>query len=274
MPVVSLAAFMPHRGYAAVMVEVTAYFDESGSHEGAPVLCLAGFTIERSKGQEMCERWQAMLDRFCLAFFHMADCANGAPPFDVLTMAQRIEAEKGAIQIIRDTIAYGFAVTVDPKEFQKIVPDSPEIGSAYSLCAHMCLTGVRSWAERSGFTGTVSYTFEAGHKSQAEANGIMNRIFKSPRLRSEHRYAAHAFADKKALLPLQAADIIAWQWFTESKRKLIGKRPPRKDFEELMRKPMDSGASYHAVHITERILHDVSHPVLQNEYPMTYLGRI
>jgi hypothetical protein len=264
---------MADGGCAAIMVEVKAYFDESGSHDGAPVLCLAGFTIERTKAEEMEERWRTLLDTFNLPFFHMVDCANGTPPFDVLTMPQRIEAEKEAIRIIRDTIAYGFAVTVDPREFQKIVPDSPEIGSAYSLCAHMCLTGVRSWANLSGFTGTISYIFEAGHKSQAEANGIMNRIFKSPKLRAEHRYAAHTFADKKALLPLQAADIIAWQWFTENKRKLIGKRPPRKDFEELMRKPMDSGASYHAVHLTERILHDVSHPVLQNEYPMTYPGR-
>jgi|ERR1017187_1254230 hypothetical protein len=270
---VDFCELVPHGGYAAVMIEYRSYFDESGSHKGAPILCLAGFTIEQSKGQEMSERWSAMLDRFSLLAFHMAACANGAPPFDVLSMDERIEAEKEAISIIRDTIAYGFAVTVHPREFQSIVPMSPEIGSAYSLCAHMCLTGVRNWADRVSFNGAVRYVFEAGHKSQGEANGIMNRIFKSPKLRSEHRYAEHSFADKKLVLPLQAADIIAWQWFTENKRKLIGNRPPRKDFEELMRKPMESGANYLAVHLTERLLRDVSHPVLQDEYPMTYPWR-
>jgi hypothetical protein len=76
-----LVALLPFRGYAALMIEVTAYFDESGSHDSAPVLCLAGFVIEQAKGQEMTERWRLMLDAFGLPFFHMTACANGTSPF-------------------------------------------------------------------------------------------------------------------------------------------------------------------------------------------------
>lgn len=253
------------------MIELKAYFDESGTHDTSPVLCMAGFIIECDAARLMSERWQAMLDTYALPFFHMADCAPGAPPFDSLNKQQRIEAEKEAIAIIRETITYGFAVTLKPKEFSRTVPHSPEIGSPYSLCVHTCLTAVRGWANKFNFRGSISYVFEAGHKSQGEANGIMTRIFKKPNLRAEHRYAEHVFAEKRIVLPLQAADIIAWQWFTENKRILERTRPhPRKDYEELMLKPMDSGACYHAIHFTDKLLADISRPVLMNEYPLTY----
>jgi hypothetical protein len=256
------------------MTELEAYFDESGTHDGSPVLCMAGFIIERDAANQMSKSWLQMLSYFGLAFFHMADCANGAPPFDRLTKDQRIKVETEAIAIIKDTIAYGFAVTLNPGEFTRIVPRSPEIGSPYSLCVHTCLTGVRGWANQFNFKGSISYVFEAGHRSQGEANGIMTRIFKKPNLRSEHRYAGHTFADKRRVLPLQAADIIAWQWFTETKRRSEKKRPhPRKDFEELVLKPMNSGARYHAIDFTEKLLADISRPVLLNEYPLTYPWR-
>lgn len=265
---------VPHGKVAVFMIEMRAYFDESGTTEASPVFCMAGFIISRGASEQMSERWQTMLDKYHLPCFHMTDCANGAPPFDALSMNERIEAEKEAISIIRDTITYGFAVTLKPSEYDKTVPHSPEIGSPYSLCAHTCLTAVRGWANNFKFDGSISYIFEAGHKSQGEANGIMTRIFKRPNLRAEHRYAEHGFAEKTVVLPLQAADIIAWQWFTENKRRLEGKRPhPRKDYVELMIKPMPTGAKYHAIDFTPKLLADLSRPVLMNEYPLTYHWR-
>jgi hypothetical protein len=101
----------------------------------------------------------------------------------------------------------------------------------------------------------------------------MTRIFSLPHLRAEHRYVSHSFANKQVVLPLQAADIIARQWFTEKKRVLERKRSvPRLDYRELMLKPNPSGASYHAVHYTAKLLRDVSRPVFMNEYPLTYPG--
>ena len=252
---------------------IEAYFDESGSHEGSPILCVAGFIIEADAAREMEARWQTMLDTYRLPFFHMVDCAHGVEPFDILSRDERIAAEKEAISIIRNKITYGIAVTVNPVEFEHTVPKSAELGSAYSLCAHMCLTAVRGWATKFNYPGNIAYVFEAGHASQSEANAIMIRIFDLPHLRADHRYVSHTFGDKRVVLPLQAADVIAWQWFTERKRVLGRTRSmPRLDYQELMLKAMPSGASYHAVHMTEKLLRDVSRPVLMNEYPLTYPG--
>lgn len=255
-----------------VEVKATAYFDESGSHDDSPILCLAGFVINRESDDRLCEEWQKMLGDFGLPFFHMSDCAHGTRPFDVLSKDDRIKAATRAIALIRESISYGFAVTVNKREFAYIVPKSPHIGSAYSLCVHAILSSVRTWADTIGFQGTISYVFEQGHRSQREANGIMAKIFKSPKLRSEYRYAANSFEDKRAVASLQAADIIAWQWFTENKRRLNPVRAPRKDFEELMIKPMDSGAAYYAKHLSENLLRGISNPILQDKYPLTFPG--
>ena len=65
---------------------------------------------------------------------------------------------------------------------------------------------------KNSFDGTVSYFYEAGHASKTEANALMSRIFSNAALRGTYHYGSHTFADKQQLRPLQAADILAWQW--------------------------------------------------------------
>jgi hypothetical protein len=58
----------------------------------------------------------------------------------------------------------------------------------------------------------MAYFFESGHKSQSEANTIMNSLFRETKMRQAFRYSAHTFADKTRFHALQAADLLAWQW--------------------------------------------------------------
>ncbi len=257
---------LPVGGYVVQLVE--AYFDESGSDENSPVLCLAGFIIEKTACVSLDLEWAEILAQFNLPYFRMSACAHGVEPFDKLTMDERIAVEKLCIAAIKRHITYGIALTVEPKRFDAIMPNSPEIGSAYTLCAHACLTAVRGWANKTGYNGDIAYFFESGHKSQSEANALMNRLFERKNLRDEHRYVSHTFADKGKVLPLQAADLIAWQWFTDHKRRMAGKKPePRKDCRELM-----AGQPYHALHYTDEMLKGIASIVLRNAYPLTFTG--
>jgi hypothetical protein len=147
------------------------------------------------------------------------------------------------------------------------MPDSPEIGSPYSFCAHVCLTAVHAWANKKQYNGDVAYFFESGHPSQSEANDIMNRLFQIPGMKEGHRYASHAFADKQKVRALQAADLIAWQWFTDRKRIIERKRKvSRKDCYELMH-----GQPYKTLHYDDHMLKKIAAIVLRNEYPMTFV---
>lgn len=65
------------------MQPVEAYFDESGSHANSPVLCVAGYIIERDARIKLDAEWATVLQHFNLPFFRMSACAHGTEPFAV-----------------------------------------------------------------------------------------------------------------------------------------------------------------------------------------------
>ena len=226
------------------MALLQAYFDESGSHDGSPVLCVAGYLFEKDQCGELDLGWKRTLDRYELPFFHMVDCAHGNPPFDKLSRDERIAVETELIGLIRSHALLGVGAAVVESEYEEIFPlsdrialsDSPSIhlpGTPYTYCCWTALAAIYAWIMASNFDGEIVYFFEAGHKHGNEANAIMSRIFKAPQLRSEYRYAAHSFVHKEKVRPIQAADLIAWQHATDLKKILTGK-PRRKDYAALI----------------------------------------
>jgi len=267
-----LDVVLPAGGYVVQLVE--AYFDESGSHEGSPVLCVAGYTIEKDACVRLDAQWGLMLEEFKLPFFRMSACAHGTKPFDVLSKDERIDVATKAIELIRREISLGVAVTVEPTVYEKIIPALSEFGSAYSFCAHACLAGVKVWAKQSNYNGDIAYFFESGHKSQAEANGIMDNIFRIPELRRQHRYVAHSFVDKVKVRPVQAADLIAWHWHKDHKRRTENLRPvPRLDTAALFAEAPSGKPTYRALHWEEFMLDSMADNALRRRYPMTYVGK-
>jgi hypothetical protein len=108
------------------------------------------------------------------------------------------------------------------------MPPKNTVGSAYVWCCWNSLIGVRLWAERTGFDGKIAYIFEAGHKHQTEANGVMNRIFNDADFKGRYRYASHAFVPKEDNRPVQTADVLAWH-HVQDYRRYIERKPRRKD---------------------------------------------
>lgn len=263
---------LPSGGYALPLVET--YFDESGTHQGSKVLCLAGYVVESEAGKRLSDDWALMLERYGLPFFHMVDCVHGRPPFDGLTRKEQDEAERSAIRIMRTHINQCFVVSLMPEVFDRYVPASPLIGSPYSVCIHACLGAAQAWADINAYRGDIAYFFESGHQSQSEANRIMTKIFSVPALRDKQRYVAHTFADKRKVFPLQAADIIAWLWNNECKRKMDTSRPQRRRDLNALMQPKDDGSLFFAgAHLDAKFLRGLATPVLRSQYFLTYPWR-
>jgi hypothetical protein len=62
----------------------------------------------------------------------------------------------------------------------------------------------------------------------------MHQMFKQPHLKAEYRYVGHAFVEKQKSPAVQAADLLAWQWYTNRLHQLEGKSR-RKDCESLLK---------------------------------------
>lgn len=216
-----------------------AYFDESGSHSGSPILCVAGYLFEKDKCRQLDLEWAEVLHGFQLPYFRMVDCAHGAGPFEQLNRQERIQCETLMIELVKKYMLQGFSVTVDEIQYDIWRRDEyPLFGSAYTWCCWMSLLAVESWAEKANFDGKIAYFFEAGHDSQAESNRVMTESMDIPGV----RYASHAFAKKRDMRPLQAADMLAWHAAKFRKEWLRGNRKPRADFRSLV---MKNTATFH-----------------------------
>jgi hypothetical protein len=225
----------PGKGDLVAFLEC--YFDESGTEDGSSVLCVAGYLFDKEECKKLDLGWKEVLDRFKLPFFRMSACAHNQKPFKHLSPDECIEAEKAMIGLINQHALLGVAIAVNEGDYNTWFEGVNPAGDAYTFCCWQILAGIRTWIRRNQFQGEIAYFFESGHVSQSRANDLMNRILKNPDLRAGYCYAGHAFVDKQKVRPVQTADILAWQQYTQVKRWLKNDYRMRKDFEALIAKP-------------------------------------
>jgi hypothetical protein len=220
------------------MALLEAHFDESIGETPRRILCIAGYLMTERSARRLAREWRGVLQEYELPYFRMSACAHGNHPFGHLSKHERVAVQTKLIEITKRRTMRGFATIVDLDEFDQYMLQHPLIGSAYTFSAHVIIGGIASWVAESGYDGRIAYMFEAGHRSQGEAEGIMKKIFNDPQLKSGQRYASHAFVDKASSPPTQAADLLSWHAYTDFRHQLEGK-PRRKDFASLLRPTKD-----------------------------------
>jgi hypothetical protein len=231
-----------------------AYFDESYGPDGH--ICVAGYVFTKSRADAFDKEWRReVLERYCLPYFRMSACAHGTEPFDGLLKAQRIDALKRAISVIHKYALHGVAVTVDPTIWSRVTTTHPVgrlKGTPYAFCAWNCILMIAIWAqENRGGNHSISYIFESGDAHQKEANALMHFGFGLEHNSKYCMYGGHGFLPKERATPCQAADLFAWQWFTDSKRRASGKYSrPREDLVALI----EGGVAHNTVHADEGFL--------------------
>lgn len=236
-----------------LMALLQSFFDESYGPEG--VVCVAGYVFTKSRAQALDKSWRKMLDDWGLPHFRMSACAHGNEPFDTLSKEDHVKVEKEAIGLIHKYALHGVSATVDPTDLAKVKTGHPAgrfSATPYEFCVWHCVVMVAMWAreKRPGVTHSISYVFESGDAHQSEANAMMKFASTYPNFRDFSMYGGHAFLPKEKARPTQAADLLAWQWFTDSKRRAKPSYRPRKDLEALL----DGGVTHNTVHADQSYL--------------------
>jgi len=236
---------LPHGGLVLALLE--AYFDESigvarpAGRQSHRILCVAGYLIDSSQGRPLCEDWRAVLEPRGLEYFHMVDCAHGAGIYSGIPKNERASIAARMIGNIKRRTLHGFAVAVNLEHWDELAPKHPIIGSAYNFCMTVVMNGVSSWVEKQKFGGEIAYFFEAGHGSATETDQLMRKTFSFPEMKQSLKYGGHAFMPKAKCPPVQAADLLAWQFYTDVRRQMEGpkelRREHRKDFGSLLEHP-------------------------------------
>jgi hypothetical protein len=215
-----------------------AYFDESGTDAGSPVVCVAGYLFEKDQCLRMDAEWKAALEAAGISHFHMVECAQGVGKFARKSKAERIEIESRLIGIIKRRACVGIVCSVCPEDYLHFVPGAKDFGGAYQLLLSWCIVAVSTWVAKHDYQGEIAYFFEAGHALEAHANASMIKLRNTPALKHGCRYRSHLFIGKNDARPIQAADLLAWQWH----REWINEHGPvrrgrRADFNSLLDLP-------------------------------------
>jgi len=224
-----------------MVVMLQAYFDESGTHENAPAVLVAGYLFEPERCLALESDWSIALNEAGVSAFHMKDWAASKGEFSSMGKCDRDDFYMKLLNLIKRDASKGIAAQVSQAEFDRIKPANwnDRIGGAYSVCATLCLQAIGLWCKQNWPDENIAYFFEAGHESANEASRFMDLIARSTVLTKEYRYYSHTFVKKKESTLLQTADILAWEINKENVEKTYAprRRNPRKSLISLTSVP-------------------------------------
>jgi hypothetical protein len=194
----------------------TAYFDDSGTHDGSPNTTVGGFLASVDQWQEFERLWNLLLYDYGLEFFHMSDYESRFGVYKNWDNPKRIEFMQRLTGIIRRTLTAAIAATFPSRSYARIeaalASQSKEIGmSAVEFCVAVCWKNIGAWADAVGQSSSVRVAsiFEEGDYRN-EVLTTHARFKNTPGMAEAYRLGGIGF-DDKTCMPLQAADFFAYE---------------------------------------------------------------
>jgi hypothetical protein len=202
---------------------LSAYFDESGTHAGSRVLCVAGYLSTPERWVAFERDWKSALKDCGIPFFHMVDFANHAPPYySGWSHSQRRVNYSRLVDIIKKRTLGSVGVCVPIDLYDKYV--APEVkgmpnGKPYCLAAATCFLDVATLVKQRAPAALVAYVLESGALGAGEILRQFQENINDPITKDYLRLLSLSFGDKRELVPLQAADILAYELYKHLPRQ-------------------------------------------------------
>ncbi len=232
---------VPDGGFLVSLMR--AYFDESGTHRGSPIMTVSGYVMRKPQVSRFNKQWGTELVEASKGqpkpapYFHMKDARDpptgvfeGWDPKVVDSLARKLIAQT------RQRTLIGLSVIFTEANYNKVLAGYKGMPSAYAFGCYAVLGMIRRWADSKKIDQRFAYFFESGHDDENDADAFMCGMFRSARIKTEYRHFSHAFVGKEDAPPLQASDMLSWH---AVKRFREPERDPRKDFVALIREDID-----------------------------------
>jgi len=210
---------LPANAHPRVLVMLAVYLDASNTEKGRSFVTVAGClaTVERWKTFQT--KWQALLDKEGLPFFHMTDFEGYHGHYKGWTQKRHKHVFRKVAKAIVGRVDFAFSRGVAHDDFEWAQTQQPILShwSAFTFCAAQCLHAVANWAIKHNHDGPIAYIFESGDGFDGELNEFKTLIESSEDRMKRFRWAGLYILPKvKAnppfpLTPLQAADVWAFE---------------------------------------------------------------
>jgi hypothetical protein len=112
-------------GQRKPLAMITAYIDESGTHQGSKLLVLAAFVGEQSEWDSIEARFRKA-NKLAGRTFHAVDCAQGGKEFRGMHKDKRYRIHKKMVRVVNDHEICGLGYGVYLEDYAEVYPRNGE----------------------------------------------------------------------------------------------------------------------------------------------------
>jgi len=216
-----------------------AYLDDSGTHEGSGTVALAGYLSTASRWLQFESEWRNALSDFGIDMFRMSKFANRVDVFEDWTEDERRHRLQRLIEIINRNAGMSVGVGIRKQLFDSIFSEKAKAyaGGAYGVAFACILIELANEIPKVHPEAQVAYVLESGTPGAGEVLRIFQENMKSRSYAKEFRLLSLRFADKRRFLPLQAADIVAYELYKHLPKQPTMPSDARYPLRELSKIP-------------------------------------
>lgn len=198
-----------HRGMALLR----AYFDESGIHSSSKVIMVGGMVGIPEQWAALEIDWNQLLVNVGLPYFHATECAAGSGIYTQLHSQIRKDlfVNFSRLFLKHNFSAVNGAVWRSEWEKFKAGSNSKNYPEPYYLCFHYCVEQLSKWSTEHANGEPIAIVFA----SQADYSQRALATYEAIKAGSPWRgfLGSLTFADAKEYPALQAADLIAYEFY-------------------------------------------------------------
>jgi hypothetical protein len=223
---------------------LTAYFDDSGTHSNSDVVLWSGLFGNHYQWDFFNQLWSAKLKepspaKKSLNRFHMAECHASDGEFLRWSRTATDFLVHELVDIIIKCGLYSDCAAVSRKDWDDLVKGDlrTALGDAEGYSLRIAFVRASKWARSMG-ESDLAFVFDRRREREQEGRRIFQLFDNFSKLEpTAVKPVSLEFSDSRRILPLQAADLVAWHQYRygieylKAEGKMKG--PSNKQFQRL-----------------------------------------
>lgn len=196
-----------------------AFFDDSGTHASSDVIVMGGIIAPEEAWAALEPPWQAEIDRLGIKKMHMSHCERRWGEFKDMERPERDAIIATFSDLICETGGRMLASAVSRKVWDDVIAQVPELeivfGEPIDFLFNTCMRhALESRRATSSAPEEVVVTFDTREQNLHFWEDLASNYEK----KWPGRLAGYSFGSMERVLPLQAADMIAYEAFVHQCR--------------------------------------------------------